>query len=249
MALYKAEGIVLRTRNLGEADRVITLYTREVGKVEGVARGSRRTRSRLIGGTQLFTHGQYMLYSGRSLDTVSQADIKRSFSGLREDLIKMAYASYLAELLDVTVEPGEPSEDLFYLLMNAFSLLEGDTSCAMVARWFEFQLMAILGYTPQLDQCVSCLKDVGKDVRFSVREGGLLCSDCISSDPGAMRLRPSTLQVLRRLLQSESSRVGIVRPSEEDLRMLEAAGRAYVDYRLPRPLKSLDFLLSVKDLA
>jgi len=71
MALYKTEGIVIRTRNLGEADRIITLYTRDRGKVEGVARGSRRARSRLMGATQLFTYGHYLMYSGRSLDTMS----------------------------------------------------------------------------------------------------------------------------------------------------------------------------------
>ena len=149
MALYKTEGIVLRTRNLGEADRIITLYTREHGKVEGVDRGSRRVRRGLMGGTQLFTHGRYMLYSGRSLETVSQAEIKRSFVGLRDDLVKLAHASYIAELLDVSLEPGEPSEDLFVLLQESFVAIDDGLSPALVSRWYELRLMDLLGYQPE----------------------------------------------------------------------------------------------------
>lgn len=248
MALYKTEGIVIRTRNLGEADRIITLYTRDRGKVEGVARGSRRARSRLMGATQLFTYGHYLMYSGRSLDTVSQAEIQESFAGLREDLIKMAHASYLAELLDLSVEPEEPSEDLFALLYESFTALDQDKPPEIVLRWFELHLMVLLGYQPELRHCVGC-GGVASEARFSVREGGLLCPRCLSKDPTAIAVRPSTIQWMKQLMSAPVQRLGVMRPSLDDSRALEAVGRAYIDYRLPRPLKSLDFLASIKDLA
>lgn len=248
MALYKTEGIVVRTRNLGEADRIITLYTRERGKIEGVARGSRRARSRLMGATQLFTYGRYMMYSGRTLETVSQAEIKRSFAGLREDLVKMAHASYIAELLDLSLEPGEPSEDLFVLLHQTFVAIDEGLSPGVVLRWFELHLMELLGYQPELHQCVSCGQAVD-EARFSIREGGLLCPRCLSKDGTAIPVGRSTVQWMKQLLLTPAERLGVLRPSLDDGRELEVVGRAYVDYRLPRPLKSLDFLSAIKDLA
>lgn len=249
VALYAAEGIVLRTRNLGEADRIVTLYTRDHGKVECVARGSRRARSRLIGGTQLFTHGTYMLYSGRSLDSLNQAEIVESFAALREDLVAMAFASYFAELLDICVEPGEPSEDLYQLCLGAFKALQDGVQSDLVSRWFEFNVMTILGYAPQLEACVGCGEVGESETRFSSREGGLLCTRCARRDSAAVRVRRSTVEWLRRLLTTPSDRLGIVRISSEDMSLLESAGRAYIDFRVPRPIKSLGFLASIKDLA
>lgn len=248
LALYKDEGVVLRTRNLGEADRIITLFTRKHGKVEGVARGSRRTRSRLLGGTQLFTLGSYLLYRGKSLDTISQAEIRRSFSGLREELVLMTYASYLAELLDLCVEPEEPSEELFQLIVDALSHLEGGTDPDLLLRWFDLRLMALLGYRPELDRCVACGGEP-QEARFSVREGGLLCSQCAAREGSAVPLRRSTLEFLRRLLITGADRLSVVRPSPAELALMEQVTRPFVDYRLPRPLKTVAFLSSIKDLA
>ena len=249
MALYTAEGVVLRARNLGEADRIITLYTRGHGKVECVARGARRARSRLMGGTQLFTHGRFALFSGRSLDTLSQAEIVQSFAGLREDLVTLGYASYFAELLDAGTEPGEPSEDVFGLILDAFSGLERGVSPAIVARWFEFRLMALLGYRPQLDVCAACGKTAAGEVRFDPVEGGLVCTACAGGSGPAVAFGRSTVEVLRHLMSAEGRRLGVIRPSATDLALLEEAARRFVDARLGRPLKSLGFLASIRDLA
>src|SRR5690606_37938678 len=148
VALYKTEAIVLRTRNLGEADRIVTLYTRDRGKVEGVARGSRRAKSRLTGATQLFTYGRYLMFSGRSLDTVSQAEIVESFAGLRYDLVSMVYARCIADALDVTVEAGELSEALFVLVHGAWAAVDRALPPELVARWLVLRLMDLIGYRP-----------------------------------------------------------------------------------------------------
>ena len=242
----------MRTRNLGEADRIVTLYTREQGKVECVARGSRRVRSRLTGPTQLFTHGRFLLFSGRSLETLSQAEIVSSFAALRDDLTKMAYASYLAELLDVSVEPGEPSEDLFDLCLGSFRALEAQVPPEVVSRHFELRLMALLGYAPHIAACVGCGRppgEYGEQGAFSTREGGFLCPRCLHRDGAAIAVRRSTLEWIRRLAESPADRLHVLRIGGEDLRLLEAVARAWVDYRIERPLKSLGFLAALKDLA
>lgn len=243
------EGIVLRSRNLGEADRIITLYTRERGKIECVARGARRARNRFIGGTQLFTRGKYAIFSGRSLDSLSQMEIVQSFAPLREDLTLMAYASYFAELLDLSVELEEPSEDLYALFLDGLNTLVEGIHPEVVSRWFELNLMSLLGYTPHLDGCIGCGEALEDTSFMSAKEGGLLCSRCRARDGAAVRIGPACLGWMRRLLELSAERLRVVRIANSDMKLLETVARNYVDLRLSRPLKSLGFLVSLRDLA
>ncbi|MEG3067513.1 MAG: DNA repair protein RecO [Syntrophaceticus schinkii] len=114
MGIYKAEAIVLRSIVYGEADRILTLFTREDGKVSAIAKGVRKTTSRLRGAVQLFSHTRLVLYSGRSLDTVSQGEAEDEFSYLERDLECFATASYCAELVSrLTPEREAPAEGVF----------------------------------------------------------------------------------------------------------------------------------------
>jgi len=106
---YKVDGIVLRARDFGEADRIITILDRNLGKLEAVAKGARRTRSRLGGSCQPFSHNHFLLWHGRTLDGVIQCEVVHSFSSLREDLMRLAAASYMAELVDEVVRDHPPS--------------------------------------------------------------------------------------------------------------------------------------------
>src|SRR5690625_1080684 len=153
MALFKTEGIVLRTRDLGEADKILIIYTKEHGKLSAVARGARRSRSRLLAPSQLFSHSKYLFYKGRSLHSVSQAELANSFRPLREDISRLAYASYLAELLDVFISESEPNAELFRNGLEGFTLMAGADDLELASRWFEMNLLAHLGYRPELHYC------------------------------------------------------------------------------------------------
>jgi DNA repair protein RecO (recombination protein O) len=120
MGIYKAEAIVLRSMVYKEADRILTLFTREEGKVSAIARGVRKTTSRLRGAVQLFSHTHLVLYSGRSLDTVSQGDAEEHFSYLEQDLERFSTASYCAELVDRLTQAREQQPKVFFLLLSAW---------------------------------------------------------------------------------------------------------------------------------
>lgn len=243
MSLYKAEAVVLRGRNLGEADKILTLFTYERGKVDGVARGVRRPRSRLLGVTQLFTHGRYMLYERKSLDTISQGEIVRSFLPLREDLHRMAHASYIAELIDRTTELNDGHPRLFALLLMTMELLATGEQLALTTRYFELQMLKELGFQPHLVNCVRCGAVAAKS--FSHELGGLLCDGCRSADPSAVRMDDETLEVMRYLSQVEPSRLNILRPSARAMRALEDVLPKFCAVRIGRPLHSMEFLLSL----
>lgn len=245
MALYKAEGIVLRTRNLGEADKIATLFTYERGKVDAVARGVRRPRSQFVGVSQAFTHGRYLLYKGKKdLDTMRQGEIVRSFGTLREDLHKMAYASYVSELVDRMTELNDPHPDVFALLLSVQQLLASADEFELSARWFEMQLMHRLGFQPHLDGCVQCGGDVARS--FSAELGGLLCENCRAADVEAVRLDEETLEVMRYLARTPPTRLGVIKPSWRALTMLGETLPRFCALRIGRPLYTFQFLQSLR---
>jgi DNA repair protein RecO (recombination protein O) len=243
--LYKTEGVILRTRNLGEADKIVTLFTKARGKVVATARGARRTRNRLLGSTQVFTHGRYLMFEGKSMDTLSQGEIINSYQSLRDDLEKMAAALYVCELVDVMVEIEAANEATFALISNTLRMIDtGEISFAL--RGFELKFMQQLGYQPQLDMCIGCGTVSQEQVYFS-REGGVVCSSCRSSFVPAHRISKGTIELLKRMLEWEWPRINILHPSEQSLREIEVCMRSYIDYRLDKPMRSLEFLKTLND--
>mgnify|MGYP000126760732 CR=1 FL=1 len=249
MALYRVEGIVLKTRELGEADKIVTLYCRDQGKVRAVARGSRRPRNRLSSGTQLFTYGEFLLSEGKNLDAISQAEIRESFRGLREDLARMAYASYVMELTGEMVEAKEPNEPLFLLLLGVLHLLGEDDpgNHETIVRFFELKLLTLLGYRPHLRNCVSCSNP--EVSFFSPALGGMVCRRCREQVPGAtevVKVAPGTVQAMRKLDESRFHGARAVKPGATINREMEFVTRTYITYLLEKPLKSWAFLDMVR---
>ncbi|MEW6106415.1 MAG: DNA repair protein RecO [Bacillota bacterium] len=254
MALYRTEGIVLKTRNLGEADRIVTFYSPTKGKVRAVARGARRPRSRFVSSTQMFAHADFLVFSGKSLDNISQVEVKTSFPRLHEDLVKLAFASYAAELLDAMVEEGGESgesagnEAIFGLLVSYLRALSDTRDPEMLTRAFEIKLSSILGYRPVLDSCARCgAADSGGEVGFDPEAGGLVCGGCLGrGGPGAVRLSRGAVEVLKKLLQLDFDKVSRLGAGPGTRAEIERAMRAHLDFRLDRKLQSLEFLAAVK---
>lgn len=208
MGIYKAEAIVLRSMVYGEADRILTLFTREAGKISAIAKGVRKTTSRLRGAVQLFSHTRLVLYGGRSLDTVSQGEAEEEFSYLEQDVERFATASYCAELVDRLTPEREPQSRVFFLMLSVLQALkQGDAELA--ARIFELKLLDVLGYCPSLTECVvgnhalsSATGEGIQRVWFSIERGGVVCAACAKSCEGVLSFSPATLGVLGYFLRS-----------------------------------------------
>ncbi|KLU40433.1 MAG: DNA repair protein RecO [Limnochordia bacterium] len=244
MVSFKGEGIVLRVRNIGEADRIVTLYTAQKGKIRAAARGARRIRNRLLSPTQVFTHGRYLVFPGKELHTLSQAEIINSYQDFRDDLEKMAYASYICELLDTFTEEELPSVELYALLLAAFSL-GAQGRFPLAARAFEVRLMQESGYAPQLHHCLGCGCAMTGNLLFTA-EGGVVCTQCAPQYQDALPLSNGTWELLKRLTEWDVARLGILHPTPAALGELERLMRKYIDFRLDYPLKSLAFLETVR---
>jgi DNA repair protein RecO (recombination protein O) len=177
--LYKDEAVVLRTMRLGEADRIVTLLGRASGKVRAVAKGVRKTRSRIGGRLEPFSHVSVMLWRGRGdLDTVSQVEVVETFRHVREDLRKLALGEIMLEAADRVVQERERTPRAFTLLVDGLGGLDA-TGSPLVLAAFLLRLAGVAGFAPRLDRCTECAAAAGW---FSPPQGGAVCGRCRSRD-------------------------------------------------------------------
>jgi len=196
---FRTQGIVLRARDLGEQDRLVSLYTRDLGRIQAVARGARRLRSRFGAALELFTWGEAVGFehSGRDLMRLDQFDIRRSFRKLREDLERLGQGARMVEAVARLTAERDPHAACFVLLLRALRALETGPA-ARVQLAFTLRLLDVLGHRPALDRCVGCGRTLAAMAdQFDPFGGGLVCRACRGR--GTMPVSPRALGVLRGL--------------------------------------------------
>lgn len=249
MAIYNAEAIVIRVRDFDEADKIAVLLTREEGKVQALARGARRPRNRYAAAMQLFTQVNAQLYHGRSMDTLSQVEISESFRHLREDLVRMAYGTYVCELMDEMIKERQRYESPYLLLLTTLHLLNApEMEPEPIRRAYELKLLSILGFRPSLEACVACggSPGTGPQVRFAPVLGGVLCPTCSSEGEVVHRLSRGTVETMKRLLDGDIRKAHITRVAGDMAAEMDRALGDYIGVRMERKLKSKEFLDSLR---
>ena len=247
MPLYKTNCIILRCRNLGEADRVLTVFSEDRGKFEAAVKGARRPRSRFVGNTLPFNYLKAMFLSGKSLDSLSQAELVHSFAALREDLIKMPYATFWAELVDGFLPEKVESKEIFLFLLAAFVTLEKTAEPGLLHLAFEARLLNALGYQPELESCLSCGRPIeglplDGAAYFSVAAGGVLCEDCRGAGVNLIPIPRATLTQMIQLGITDLRELAGLAVQTAERRLAERILRDFIEFRLERPLKSQAFL-------
>ena len=154
--LYRTEAVVLKRSDFGEADRLVTLYTPNLGKLRVIAKGIRRPVSKMAGHLELFTHSQPLLAKGRNLDLITQSETIESFRALRENLVRTTLAHYVAELTERLTPEHLEDYPLYRLLVETLRRIDTGSQPDVAVRYFEVQLLDNLGYRPQLQHCVQC---------------------------------------------------------------------------------------------
>ncbi len=202
---YRSEGIVLRSMALGEADLLMTFYTKDAGKLRAMAKGVRKPTSRMVGHQEPLTRIELALARGRSLDVVTQAQVLESFSALKNHLTSVSSGLYLAELVDGFGAEGSANPELYSLLIEALRSLEEGPGLELVLRYFELHLLKSSGFSPELYNCVKCRRSIVEGEHlFSPDLGGTLCPQCI---PTEAFIRPLSIQALKVLRFFDRSRL------------------------------------------
>ena len=221
---YRCEAVVLGYTPLGEADILVTLFTRDRGKVRAVGKGARRANSKLVGHLAPLTVANMSMIQGRNMDIVSQAEVVTSFSTLKEDLTGIAKGFYVAEMMDGFGAEASPNPALFQLMIDTLRVIEADPESEMPLRYFEYHLLEVSGLMPELYHCVECREELEPNAhRFSPNVGGTLCLEC---SPDDAHLRPLSLRALKVLRLLDRSQ-------------LAEACRLIIDDSLSSELKSL----------
>jgi DNA repair protein RecO (recombination protein O) len=239
MAQYTTEAIVLGVRNWGDADKMLTLFSREHGRIKAAAFGCRRPKSPLAGGMQMFNHLDLQLTEGERIDTVKQYTLHHHFKRLSEDLTTMAYGSFVAELTSEFAPEREPQPAVFGCMLDIFTAFE-TRNPRITALAGAYQLLEFSGLQLRYDHCVHCGRSIEGDACISMDDGGVLCADCggtpCISLPGGVR------ELILHLISLDWKDVSPFMVHREELLLAEHLLLKYLQGILGKPLKSLAFI-------
>jgi len=228
------EALVLKAFDLKETDQLLTLFSREMGKIPVVAKGVKKAQSSLRGLVQPFCHSQFYLTPSGELHLITQGKINEFFGNIREDLNKTLQAMYILELLDKSTVDRDPNQALFNLALQVLRHIENSPLSSLSLRYFEIKLVHLLGLAPVLDRCTNCgrAEDL---VCFSRSNGGVLCRECAPQFE-VTRILPPVLGVFRTLQQNGLTILSRLRLPDSTLDQLEAILEGYLEYHLERKL-------------
>ena len=240
---YQTEAIIIRKTKLGEADRILTLYTPHLGKIQAVAKGVRRPRSKLAGHLELLTHSLVSFARGRNLDTIIGSQTINSFLPLKSNLWLTSCGLYIIELVNQFTADDVENLTLFQLLGATLEHLCRTANRDLTLRYFELHLLDEAGYRPQLHQCVSCQKTLEPEINsFSSDSGGILCPECAANHPSSQPVSVNAQKILRLLQNSDYSTVERLKIDAVLSRELESVTSNYLRHLLECEVKSATWL-------
>lgn len=240
-------GMVLTSAPVGEYDRRVVLLTKERGKISAFARSARRPNSALMGVTSPFSFGTFTLYEGRTSYTLVSASISNYFSDLRMDVEGAYYGFYFMDIASYYAREANDETALLKLLYQTLrALVNVHIPNRLIRRIYELRAITINGEGPQVFECISC-GDKEREKVFSVRRGGLLCSECAGLASDGVTLLPSTLYTLQYIVSAPIEKLYTFVVKEEVMIELEHLVDAYLGEYLGRRFKSLEILETIAD--
>lgn len=243
----RVEGVVLRHYDLGEADRLLSIYTREQGKVRAIAKGVRKMHSRKAGHLEPFTRVTLQLARGRDLFIITQAETVDAYLALRENLETVGYAAYVIELLDRLTYDNDDNRALYRLLTETLSRLNSASEVEPAVRYYEIRLLDQLGYRPQLYTCLNCEAEIlPQDQYFSAALGGVLCPNCGPNIPDAEPISLNALKYLRHYQRSTYREAVRAQLTPKINQEMEQHMHRYLTYILERGLNTPAFIREVR---
>jgi DNA repair protein RecO (recombination protein O) len=244
----RVESVVLRHSDWGEADRLLTIFSREQGKLRCLAKGARKLLSRKAGHLEPFTRVALLLARGSDLWIVTQAETVDAYLPIKEDLVRTGTAAYVVEVVDrFTYEEGEENRTLYALLVETLQRVAAEPDLFLSLRYFEMHLFSILGFKPELFHCVKCREEIlPQDQYFSVLQGGVLCPKDGQGVEGARPISMQALKYLRHLQRSTFTEAKKAAPPHPVRAEMENLLQYYLTFLLEHTLNTPGFLRQVR---
>ena len=252
MPLFNTDAIVVRSLNYGESDKILTFFTRDFGKVRGIAKGARRSRKRFQNALGLFSHLRLIFFDreGMGLMRVESCDISHSFPRIREDLKKICYGNYYLELINEMAGERERNSDAFDLLLSFLLTLETMAPQEGQLRMFEARMLSLFGYRPGMRRCGVCKRD-WEDLKenpflfFSIERGTLVCGRCSNIGNNLIPLSLGTARLIEEISQMELARIQRIKFTTQALSESRELLPKFILYHLGKELKSLQALETI----
>jgi len=248
MRLLKTEAIVLKNNLIGETDKIATLFTKSYGKLQAVAKGARRSKSRFVNAIRPFIVANYVIFEGQNYYYIDQWELIEAYKNIEKDLVKFSVASYIAETINKILEENQKSERLYLFLKHSLKAVdELQIDPLIFISSYNLKLVSLLGYMPQLDNCVVCGK--GENLKyFSNSCGGAVCINCKNKCFDAKPLHGVTLKAIKYFLKGDYDKLQNIKVSGVIKEEVDKIITAYMKEHLEIEFKSKDFINKLQNM-
>lgn len=245
--MLKSEGIVLKSIRYKDTSKILTIYTKEYGKISVIASGAYGAKSQLISTTQPFSYSEYHFNKSRGLLYLNQADLVDSFYSIRERMERVIYGSYMLELTEKSLPEALENEKIFLLLekgLRVLAKLNENYLQFMIA--YELKFISFLGYKPNIERCVSCNSASFNNIKFSINQGGIICNNCFNTDFLAIKLNRETYEIMCKLLYIPLEKTSEIISSKDSIVKLHEIMVKYILGNIDR--KKFNSLILMEEL-
>lgn len=245
MSFLKTRGIVIKEASTGEADKIITIFSSNRGRISVMVKGGKRPKSKLAAGSQVLCYGEYVLYSGKNLYSMNSCEVLESFYEIRNDMEKLTYAAHFMDIVLEIVQENQSAPRLLQLLLNSLHMLaKTEKKPELISRIFELRTLAISGYAPSVRKCMSCGLVAEKFYSFSFEKCGFLCDRqaCSMQDTMSILLSSGASMAIQHIIHARMDELFSFGVSQGVLDELEHITKKYLSQQLERSFTKLDFL-------
>lgn len=233
--MIKIDGIVLSEIRFKDTSKILNIYTKQLGKVPVMAKGAYKANSMLMASTQLFSYNEYIFRKGKTFYYINQGSIIESFYSMRENIERFVYGTYILELVDKSSPQEEENLKLFLLLEKSLKILSKlDSGFLRFIVAFQLKFVSFIGYKPHLDSCVICNKPLVGNLKWSNREGGIICKECSHIDINSIYISSELFKSIRKLLYTSLDDLDNLNISKETLKTLQNILEDYILYSIDR---------------
>ena len=240
MSIHKTDAILLNKRDFRETSLLVDLFTRDFGRMQGLLKGVRSEPEKFASSLEPFSLNEVVFYSGRSssLHLVTQCDIKDNFSPARQSIAKVGAASFMVELLSAIMPLEDKNEEVFHLTINCLNELKITNNPDKIMTIFKIKMLALSGFKPHFDSCISCSGRVWGQSKFSLVLGGLLCEKCEKKDYASRNIFRGTVASILHIEKSDLRAALNLGMNPQIKRELEIILNAFLNFHLEKELKS-----------
>ena len=234
MKLLKVKGVIIAEKTVADFDKILTILTPNMGKIEAAAKGSRRPKSLLMAATQFLCFGEYVLYKSGNNYSINSCETIEVFYDIRTDLDKLKCAAHITKIVnDVTTE-NQNTYKLMQLYLNTLYMIsETDKNLSLINSVFTLRLLSIIGFRPMIDECKNCKTKDGLTY-FSFKDSGFKCSACSKQDKGAIEISPTTKDAIRYIILADAKKIFSFEVPEDTIKELEIISKIYLQEKLEK---------------